>query len=201
MICSVLVQALAKCLALAPQPQIPKEQKGRTWSEVWDVPGTENTGVYWCPHCHKETAPGGEVPPEGAALLIPMPNLPPLKLWGAFSHLWDFHTECPKLVNKATAKVTRQEQGAGYISPAHSTVPGTSDRPGRRSGSTGKRNSCFSKPYSMPHGGGAQICLGDTSVQFLCAAAQTQHVWRYTGCGLTVFTEKTKSNWTKSVFD
>lgn len=71
-----------------------------------------------------------------------------------------------------------------------------------REGAREQRNSCSSRPYSIPHGDGApQVCLGGTSVQSLCPAARTQHLWRYGGSGLTVFIEETKSNWTKSVSD
>lgn len=40
---------------------------------MWDVPGTENTGVYWNPHSHIETAPAGE-DPQGDCTADPHPK-------------------------------------------------------------------------------------------------------------------------------
>lgn len=182
-ICSVLVQTLAKCLVF----KIPKEQKGRKWALALQ----QSLRCFWDQKQWKKrnsSSKGGPTPgdPHSEQAFL---------TWRAEEH---FHTHIsPELVKKATAKVACQEEGSGYISPEHSIVPGESDRPGRCS----SRNSCFSKPYSIPHGGRAQDCLGGTSVQFLCPPAQTQHLWRYSGSGLTVFTEETKGNWTKSVFD
>lgn len=184
------MQTLAKCFALASQPQIPEEQKGRTKCEMFL--GLKTLEFI----SHKETAPAGEVPPEEAALLTRTPRLPRPTAEEHFHTCEIFTPGAPHLPhNKPQQSPSRGDTsgtGCSCISPEHSPVPGTSDSPGRCSGS----RAAFPSPSPSP----MVVWFGGTSVQSLCPAAQTQHLWTYSGCGLTVFIEETKSNWTKSVF-
>lgn len=131
-ICSVLVQTLAKCLVF----KIPKEQKGRKRALALQ----QSVRCFWDQKQWKKrnsSSRGGPTPgdPHSKQAFL---------TWRAEEH---FHTHIsPELVKKATAKAACQEEGSGYISPEHSIVPGESDRPGRCS----SRSSCFSKPYSIP---------------------------------------------------
>lgn len=206
---SVLVQALAKWLALTPVTTDAQEAAGKPhepWpsSKACDAPGAENTEGYWYTHSCKETAPAGKVPPEEPVLVVSTPSrasLPHLKRQGAFSHLWPHIS--PESVNKAKRKVKCQEQGAGCIGPEWGIGPGTSGMWEKRAGE--QRNSCSPKPLSISRGDGApQVCLGAAQAN-ACAQlhgrAAMSAPGRYSRSGLTVLAEKTKGNWTKSVSD
>lgn len=170
-ICSALVQALAKWLALTPVTADAQEAAGKPhepWpsSKACDAPGAENTEAYWYPHSCKETAPAGKVPPEEPVLVVSTPSRaspPHLKRQGAFSHLWPHIS--PKSVNKAKRKVKCQEQGVGCISP------GMSGMWERRAGK--QRKLLSQTPLHFTRWWGTTSLPWCSPVQPLCPAAWT----------------------------